>query len=375
MAPSITRREALGGAAAALVLASCGGDDDPAPAVVRRLRSGAALLGSPLALEHAVVAAYAASEEVLRGDALRTAREIGEQERAHATRLQGLIARPRRRPALRPQRRGVRPHVPAPARRTGRAPLRRATWSSGTVRAYLEALAELADLELRTAAGRIGADEGAHLGAVRVLQGLPAAQGPFVTGRSMADRADVERLEDLLGARAPARVRLRGGAAPRGDRTDAAEPCATRSASTSRPWRRRSPACGHRNPLASVPAPELGAVLRDRDAFARFALDLEDEAVAAYAETAAAIRDPRLRQPLGSIMASEAAHAVALRDAPAHPRSSIRRCRRVDYSGRRWALSRHPGPLELMLDPRDRPARARAAEAAGGRALGRQGNA
>ena len=72
---------------------------------------------------------------------------------------------------------------------------------------------------------------------------------------------------------------------------------------------------GPRNPRASVPAPELGAVLRDRDAFARFALDLEDEAVATYAEAAAAIRDPRLRQPLGSIMACEAAHGVALRDA------------------------------------------------------------
>ena len=72
---------------------------------------------------------------------------------------------------------------------------------------------------------------------------------------------------------------------------------------------------GRRNPQASVPPPELGAVLRDRDAFARFALDLEDEAVAAYAQTAAAIRNPRLRQPLGSIMACEAAHGVALRNA------------------------------------------------------------
>jgi hypothetical protein len=71
---------------------------------------------------------------------------------------------------------------------------------------------------------------------------------------------------------------------------------------------------GRRNPRASVP-PELGAILRDRDAFARFALDLEDEAVAAYAQTAAAIRNPRLRQPLGSIMACEAAHGVALRNA------------------------------------------------------------
>ena len=35
----------------------------------------------------------------------------------------------------------------------------------------------------------------------------------------------------------------------------------------------------------------------------------------AYAEAAANIRDAKLRQPLGSIMACEAAHGVALRDA------------------------------------------------------------
>ena len=71
---------------------------------------------------------------------------------------------------------------------------------------------------------------------------------------------------------------------------------------------------GRRNPRASVPQPELGAVLRDRDAFALFALDMEQEAVGAYVQVAAEIRNPRLRQPLGSIMACEAAHAVALRD-------------------------------------------------------------
>ena len=50
------------------------------------------------------------------------------------------------------------------------------------MRAYLEALAELPDLGLRRAAAEIAADEGEHLGTVRVLQGLPAAEGPFVTG-------------------------------------------------------------------------------------------------------------------------------------------------------------------------------------------------
>jgi ferritin-like protein len=72
---------------------------------------------------------------------------------------------------------------------------------------------------------------------------------------------------------------------------------------------------GNRNPRATVPPPEFGAALRDPEAFARFALDLEAEAVAAYTEAAAAIGDPHLRQPLGSILACEAAHEVALRHA------------------------------------------------------------
>jgi hypothetical protein len=70
-----------------------------------------------------------------------------------------------------------------------------------------------------------------------------------------------------------------------------------------------------RNPRATVPSPELTRALRSRPAFARFAERLEARAVTAYAEAAASMRDARLRQPLGSIMACEAAHRVALRDA------------------------------------------------------------
>ncbi len=70
-----------------------------------------------------------------------------------------------------------------------------------------------------------------------------------------------------------------------------------------------------RNPRATVPSPELTGALRSRSAFARFALRLEAEAVTAYAEAAANIGDAKLRQPLGSIMACEAAHVVALREA------------------------------------------------------------
>ena len=180
MAPSITRREALGGAAAALVIASCGGGD-PAPGGGPRPGSGAALLGSLLALEHAVVAAYAACDEVLRGEALRNARAIEERERRHVTRLQGLIRGLGGDP---PSGRSPEEYARTfPRLRTGRDALRFAEdLEQRQLRAYLEAVAELPDLGLRSAAAEIAAEEGEHLGTVRVLQGLPAAEGPFVTG-------------------------------------------------------------------------------------------------------------------------------------------------------------------------------------------------
>jgi hypothetical protein len=180
MAPSLTRREALGGAAAALVLASCGGGDPP-PSTGPRPGSGAALLGSLLALEHAVVAAYAACEEVLHGQALRNARAIADQEREHVTRLQGLIRDLGGDP---PAGRSADEYARTfPRLRDGRDALRFAEdLEQRQVRAYLEALTELPDLDLRSAAAAIGADEGTHLAAVRVLQGLPAAQAAFVTG-------------------------------------------------------------------------------------------------------------------------------------------------------------------------------------------------
>jgi hypothetical protein len=48
-------------------------------------------------------------------------------------------------------------------------------------------------------------------------------------------------------------------------------------------------------------------------AFARAALDLERDSVAAYVEALGLLRDDRLLQPLGSIMACGAQHEVALR--------------------------------------------------------------
>jgi peptidoglycan hydrolase-like protein with peptidoglycan-binding domain len=71
---------------------------------------------------------------------------------------------------------------------------------------------------------------------------------------------------------------------------------------------------GRRNPRATAPPPELNAAVRSRESFAGYAIDLEGQAADAYRAAAAAIRDPGLRQPLGSIMACTAAHVVALRD-------------------------------------------------------------
>jgi rubrerythrin len=180
MAPSITRREALGGAAAALVLASCGGGDPP-PSSGPRPGSGAALLGSLLALERAVIAGYGACAEVVHGQTLQQVRAIRAQERGHANGLERLITDLGGDP---PPGRSAEEYARTfPRLRSADDALRFAEdLEQRQVRAYLEGLAELPDLDLRTEAARICADEANHLAAVRVLQGLPAAQGPFVTG-------------------------------------------------------------------------------------------------------------------------------------------------------------------------------------------------
>jgi hypothetical protein len=70
---------------------------------------------------------------------------------------------------------------------------------------------------------------------------------------------------------------------------------------------------GGRAPRASVPPPQLGAALTGPVRFARYAIGLESETVAAYQGVLATLRDERLLQPLGSIMAAGAQHVVALR--------------------------------------------------------------
>ncbi|MBN1529523.1 MAG: ferritin-like domain-containing protein [Thermoleophilaceae bacterium] len=71
---------------------------------------------------------------------------------------------------------------------------------------------------------------------------------------------------------------------------------------------------GRRAPVATVPSPALNrALAAGGDAFAAYALRAEEEAVRAYANAVTGLKDPELLQPLGSIMAAEGQHLVALR--------------------------------------------------------------
>jgi ferritin-like protein len=179
MAPRVTRRAALGGGAALLV-ASCGGGDPP-PAGGPQPGSGAALLGSLLALERAVIAAYDASEAVLRGDALQLSRAIRSSEEEHARRLERAIRDlrgdpPAGRTAAEYERQFPRLNNQSDALHFLE------DLEERQLRGYLEALSELPELELRTMAAEIGAEEGEQLAVVRVLGGGSASPHPFETG-------------------------------------------------------------------------------------------------------------------------------------------------------------------------------------------------
>ena len=131
----------------------------------------------------------------------------------------------------------------------------------------------------------------------------------------MAGRSDVGLLEDLLVMEQQLISMYEAGLRRDVVAVDLAEELLEQERLHVRGLQRALAGAGSRSPRAVAPSPALTAALRSRDAFARFALDMETEAVSAYVDAAAAIRDPKLRQPLGSIMACEAAHRVALRDA------------------------------------------------------------
>lgn len=130
----------------------------------------------------------------------------------------------------------------------------------------------------------------------------------------MATRSDAELLEELLAREQ--RLVSAYEAALRRDAIDPAlgETLLAHEREHARALEQTLARLGRRNPRASVPSAELTAALRDPDAFARYAIDLEDQTVARYADAAADMRDADLRRPLGSIMACGAAHVVALKE-------------------------------------------------------------
>jgi rubrerythrin len=179
MPARLTRRAALGGAAA-VTLASCGGGDPP-PTGGPEAGSGAAMLRSVTAFEHAAATAWAAIGEHLRGDARRYARRIEAREEEHAERLSALIrdlgGEP---PAGRP------PEEYAPQfalmRNADDALRFAADLEERLVRAHLHALQTLPGEGQRRTVAEIAAEEAEDLAVVQALSGEPAAQLAFVTG-------------------------------------------------------------------------------------------------------------------------------------------------------------------------------------------------
>jgi rubrerythrin len=179
MSARLTRRAALGGAAA-VTLASCGGSDPP-PSEGPEAGSGAALLGSLTAFEHAAVAAWAAIGERLQGKAREYARTIRAREERHAERLSELIrelgGEP---PAGRPPEDYEQQF---PVMRSVDEALRfAADLEERLVRGHLDALQILPREDQRRVVAEIAAEEAEELATVYALSGEPAAQLPFVTG-------------------------------------------------------------------------------------------------------------------------------------------------------------------------------------------------
>jgi hypothetical protein len=181
MSASLTRRGALGGLAAA-ALASCGGGDPP-PGDTPRAGSGAGLLNSLIALEHAAVAAWAAIAAVLGVAGRAQAKAIRGREIDHVDRLSALVrdlggTPPQGRPRGEYQAMFPKLGDEAAALRFAR------DLEERLVRAYLDALRSLPDSDQRRVAAEIAAEEAEDLAVVQLLSGDAAAPKAFVTGTS-----------------------------------------------------------------------------------------------------------------------------------------------------------------------------------------------
>jgi hypothetical protein len=130
----------------------------------------------------------------------------------------------------------------------------------------------------------------------------------------MAERSNTELLEDLLAREhrllAAYEAALRRGAID----ASLGEQLRDHEREHVRAIEQTLADAGRRNPRASVPDPQLNAVLRDGEAFARYAIALESSTVDLYAGAAAGMPGAELRRGLGSIMACGAAHVVALKN-------------------------------------------------------------
>lgn len=159
------------------------------------------------------------------------------------------------------------------------------------------------------------------LGLAGAAAALPAASALGWPGgaAAQAGRSDVELLESLL-----AHEQRLAAAYEAALRRDAIEPrlgdtLLSHEREHLRGVEQALAGAGRRAPRAGVPSPGLGAALGARGAFARFALDLESSAVAAYLEALPRLRNAGLRRPLGSIMVCAGTHQVALRESIGEP--------------------------------------------------------
>lgn len=178
---SLTRRAALSGAAA-VAFGSCGGDD-PAPSGRPQAGSGAGLLNSLVALEHASVAAWSVIAYALGSEGRDQAEVIRRREIEHVERVSALVRElggtpPRGRPAREYGEMFPELGDSADALHFAR------DLEERLVRAYLDALRSLPDPGQRRVAAEIAAEEAEDLAVVQLLAGAPASAQAFVTGTS-----------------------------------------------------------------------------------------------------------------------------------------------------------------------------------------------
>jgi Ferritin-like domain len=181
MPASLSRRGALGGFAA-VALASCGREDRP-PGDAPQAGSGAGLLNSIVALEHAAVAAWGVIGDALGGGDRGQALGIRGREMDHVRRVSVLVRDLGGEP---PRGRSSSEYAAMFPRLENRADALHFAHDleERLVRAYLDALRSLPRPEQRRVAAEIAAQEAEDLAAVQLMSGDPASTQAFVTGTS-----------------------------------------------------------------------------------------------------------------------------------------------------------------------------------------------